>query len=183
MNFEELNSVTIYQGHVFAVRQEQVRLPDGRTVQLDIVAHPGAVVLVPVDEEGTLWFVKQYRHAAAEVMLELPAGTTEPGEDLDVCAHRELREEIGMAAGNLQKIGEFYIAPGYSTEFLTIYLATHLQPDPLPGDDDEFIQVERIPVAQAFAMAESGQFRDAKTLAALILARPHLIVAKPIRQP
>jgi ADP-ribose pyrophosphatase len=174
MNFEELNSVTIFRGHVFAVRQEQVRLPNGRTVQLDIVAHPGAVVLVPVDEENTLWFVKQYRHAAGEVMLELPAGTIEPGEDLDVCAHRELREEIGMAAESMQKIGEFYIAPGYSTEFLTIYLATHLHPDPLPGDEDEFIQVERIPAAQALVMAESGQFRDAKTLAALILARHYL---------
>jgi len=174
MDFEELNSVTIYRGQVFAVRQEQVRLPNGRTVQLDIVAHPGAVVLVPVDEENTLWFVKQYRHAAGKVMLELPAGTIEPGEDLDVCAHRELREEIGMAAESMQKIGEFYIAPGYSTEFLTIYLATHLHPDPLPGDEDEFIQVERIPAAQALVMAESGQFRDAKTLAALILARHYL---------
>ena len=174
MDFEKLSSVTIYQGRVFAVRQEQLRLPDGRTVQLDIVAHPGAVVLVPVDDEGSLWFVKQYRHAAGGVILELPAGTTEPGEDLDVCAHRELREEIGMAAGKIQKIGEFYIAPGYSTEFLYIYLATNLRDDPLPGDDDEFIQVERIPVAKAYAMAESGQIRDAKTLAALILARSYL---------
>jgi ADP-ribose pyrophosphatase len=174
MDFEKLSSVTIYQGRVFAVRQEQLRLPDGRTVQLDVVAHPGAVVLVPVDDEGSLWFVKQYRHAAGGVILELPAGTTEPGEDLEVCAHRELREEIGMAAGRIQKIGEFYIAPGYSTEFLHIFLATNLRQDPLPGDDDEFIQVELIPVAQAFAMAESGQIHDAKTLAALILARSYL---------
>jgi ADP-ribose pyrophosphatase len=77
--------------------------------------------MVPVDAQGNLWFVRQYRHAAGKWLLELPAGTLEDGEDIESCAHRELREEIGMAAGKVQKIGEFYIAPGYSTEFLHIY--------------------------------------------------------------
>lgn len=174
MAFETESTQPIYQGRIFSVRQDQVRLPNGQITRLDIVEHPGAVVLVPVDDEGNLWFVRQYRHAAGEALLELPAGTTEPGEDLISCAHRELREETGMSAGEVSKIGEFYIAPGYSTEFLHIFLASGLRPDPLPGDDDEFIQIERIPIAQAFYLAENGQIRDAKTLASLVLARSQL---------
>jgi ADP-ribose pyrophosphatase len=174
MDFKGLNSKSIYHGRVFNLRQDQVRLPNGQTVDLDIVEHPGAVVLVPLDDENHLWFVRQYRHAAATVLLELPAGTIEPGEDLEICALRELREEIGMAADRIQKIGEFYMAPGYSTEYLTIFLATDLRSDPLPTDEDEFLQVERIPVDQAYSLAEGGQLRDAKSLAALILARPYI---------
>jgi ADP-ribose pyrophosphatase len=121
-----------------------------------------------------LWFVRQYRHAVARELLELPAGTLEAGEDIEACARREIREEIGMSAGKLQKIGEFYPAPGYSTECLYIYLASDLHPDPLPGDDDEFIQVERIPADQVITLAEGGSILDAKTLAALLLARAYL---------
>jgi len=174
MEFKEVGSTTIYHGRVFDVRQDQVRLPNGRVAHIDIISHPGAVVLVPVDAQGNLWFVRQYRHAAGKQMLELPAGTMEPDEDLENCARRELREEIGMAAGKLQKIGEFYAAPGYTTEFLHIFLASDLHPDPLPGDEDEFIQVERLSVEQAYVLAERGSLPDSKTLAALLLARPYL---------
>ena len=174
MDFTELGSTPVYHGRVFDVRQDQVRLPSGRVVQLDIVAHPGAVVLVPVDAEGYVWFVRQYRHAVRKELLELPAGTLEAGEDIEACAQREIREEIGMSAGKLQKIGEFYPAPGYSTECLYLFLASDLHPAPLPGDDDEFIQVERFPADQVFALAEGGSILDNKTLAALLLARPYL---------
>lgn len=170
----EVKSTTIYNGRVFNLRQDQVRLPNGHVTHLDIVEHPGAVVMVPVDDQGNLWLVRQYRHAAGKWLLEFPAGTLEAGEDIESCAHRELREEIGMAAGKVQKIGEFYIAPGYSTEFLHIYLASDLSPAPLPGDDDEFIQVEALTIDQAYALAGQGSIPDAKTLAALFLARPYL---------
>ncbi len=171
MDFETILQKPIHQGRIFNLRQDEVRLPNGMVTHLDIVEHPGAVVLVPIDKERNLWFVSQYRHAAGEVLLEFPAGTTEAGEDLEICAHRELREEIGMSAGTLLKIGGFFLAPGYSTEFLHIYLATDLSPDPLPGDEDEFIQTQRLPISQAFDLAETGQIRDAKTLASLLLAR------------
>lgn len=170
----EVKSTKIYSGRVFNLRQDQVRLPNGRVTNLDIVEHPGAVVLIPVDAQSKLWFVRQYRHAARKWLLEFPAGTLEAGEDIETCAHRELREEIGMAAGKIQKIGEFYIAPGYSTEFLHIYLASDLHPAPLPGDEDEFIQVESLTIDQAYALAGQGSIPDAKTLAALLLARPYL---------
>jgi len=174
MSTEILHTKNVYSGRVFDVRQDQVRLPNGKTMQLDIVDHPGAVVIVPVDSDGKIWLIRQYRHAAGKDLLELPAGVVEAGENFEEGALRELREEIGMTAGKIQKIGEFYIAPGYSTEYLFIYLACELRPDPLPGDEDEFIQVVPMPADQAIALAQTGQIPDAKTLAALLLAIPHL---------
>ena len=140
-----------------------------------IVDHPGAVTLLPVDSQGRVWFVRQYRHAIQQDLLELPAGTLEKGEEPQACARREVREEIGMAAELLQKIGEFYLAPGYSSEYMHVYLATGLMADPLKGDDDEFITVERIPIEQVYARAEEGTIKDGKTLAVLQLARPYLL--------
>jgi ADP-ribose pyrophosphatase len=174
MDHELIQSKTIYQGRVFSLRKDEIRLPDGETARLDIVVHPGAVLLLPVDESGQIWFIRQYRHSAGETLLELPAGTLEAGEAVETCAYREIREEIGMSAGQIQKIGEFFLTPGYSTEFLHIFLARGLKPDPLPGDEDEFIQVEPTPIEEAYALAERGQIRDAKTLAALMLAKAHL---------
>ncbi|OGO26039.1 MAG: hypothetical protein A2W33_02580 [Chloroflexi bacterium RBG_16_52_11] len=174
MKTETIQSQTVLKGRVFDVRQDQVRLPNGRLVQLEIVDHPGAVVLVPVDTSGNIWLIEQYRHAAGENLIELPAGVAEAGESLEECAFRELREETGMSASSLQRIGEFYIAPGYSTEYLIIFLATGLSPDPLTGDEDEFIQVKPTPIDQVFMLVESGQIRDAKSLAALLLALPYI---------
>jgi ADP-ribose pyrophosphatase len=174
MKFETIHSQPIYQGRAFSVRKDQVRLPDGAETQLDIVEHGGAVTILPIDEQGNIWFVRQYRHAAGLEMLELPAGTLELGEPPEICAHREIREEIGMRAGKLQKIGEFYLAPGYSTEFMHIFLATNLSPDPLEGDIDEFLQIEKIPLKRVPAMVQAGEIIDGKTLAVFQLAAPYL---------
>lgn len=174
MAFELIESESIYNGRAFHIRRDHVRLPDGRSTKLDIVEHVGSAVIVPVDDEGNMYFVRQYRHAARLDMLELPAGTLELGEDPLVCAQREVREETGMASGNLQEIGGFYLAPGYSTEFMRVYLATDLRHDPLEADADEFLSVEKVPVAEAIRMAETGHLPDAKSLAALLLAKPHL---------
>jgi ADP-ribose pyrophosphatase len=174
MPYELIQSRKIHQGKVFSLRQDEIRLPNGEVSRLDIVDHPGAVVLLPVQEDGQILFIRQYRHSAGEEMLELPAGTLESGETAEACALREIREEIGMSAGEIEKVGEFFLAPGYSTELLYLYLARDLRPDPLPGDSDEFIQVEPLPLEQAYSMAESGQIRDGKTLAALILAQNRL---------
>ncbi len=168
--FKTLQSEKKYQGKAFTVRQDQVRLPDGRTTQLDIVEHIGAVTILPVDENENIWFVRQYRHATGEALLELPAGTLEVGEPPIQCAQRELQEEIGMIAQNLTLLGEFFLAPGYSTEYMYVYLATSMTPSRLPGDDDEFLSVEKIHLPDVLAMAATGQIRDAKTLAALMLA-------------
>ncbi len=171
---QPLKSETVYQGRVFDVRVDDVRLPNGREVRLDIVSHAGAVTLVPVDDRGFIWFIRQYRHAAGEEILELPAGVIDDQELPDECAHRELREEIGMAAARLKKLGEFFLAPGYSTEYMHVYLAEGLSPAPLPRDEDEIIHLEKIPIKEVYQLAERGVIRDAKSLAALLLLRPHL---------
>jgi ADP-ribose pyrophosphatase len=175
MEFKTIQSEIIYRGRVFNVRKDLVELPGGKTTYLDIVEHYGAVTLIPVDEEGYIWFVRQYRHPAGIEMIELPAGVMEPGESPEECAHREVREETGMAADEIHQVGEFYLAPGYSTEFMHVFLATGLHPAPLPGDIDEILSVERISKKEVYAMAEAGHFHDSKTLAALCLARPHLV--------
>ena len=175
MTFETEDSQTVFEGRVFKVRQDWVHYPDGRRIQLDIVEHNGAVTILPVDDEGQIWFIRQYRHAAGKELLELPAGVAETGEAVEISALRELREEIGMGAKQMEKIGSFYLAPGYSTEFMHVFLARDLRPDPLPGDADEFISVEPIPLDVVLKMIESGKIHDAKTLASLMLAKRHIV--------
>jgi ADP-ribose pyrophosphatase len=174
MAFEIIDSKTVYRGRVLDVRCDRVRTPEGSEVSLDVVVHHGAVTLIPIDEEGCIWFVRQYRHAAGKSLLELPAGAMEPGELPQVSAMREVREEIGMAAGTLENVGEFFLAPGYSTEYMFVFLATGLYSAPLPGDVDEDLSIEKIPVRQAYELALEGEIQDAKSLSALLLVRPHL---------
>lgn len=174
MPFQLIRSETLLEGRAFKIRRDFLKTPDGRETSLEIVDHGGSVVVIPVDDEGNLLFVRQYRHAAKADLLELPAGTRDDEEPYEKCAEREIREETGMEAGKLQKVGEFYLAPGYSTEFMVVFLATGLRENPLQADDDEFLQVEKIPVKKAIEMAEHGEVPDAKSLAALLLARSYL---------
>jgi ADP-ribose pyrophosphatase len=174
MRFETIQSRTKFVGRAFSVRQDDVRLPNGNTTCLDIIEHSGAVTILPVDSDGMIWFVRQYRHAAGTEILELPAGGLEDGETPEICAQREIQEEIGMGAKKLQEIGGFFLAPGYSSEFLHIYLATDLYSSVLPKDVDEILIVEKIPASRALELARNGQIQDAKTLASFYLALPFL---------
>jgi len=174
MAFETTQSEAVFHGKVFDVRKDRVRMPDGKLVDLDIVEHNRSVSMVPLDERGRIWFVRQYRHPAGRELLELPAGVIEEDEPPIESAQREIREEIGMAAGSLEEIGRFYLAPGYSTEYMYVYLATKLSAAPLEQDEDEFITLEKIPLEEAMQMAAEGEFEDAKTLAALLLTRRYL---------
>jgi len=175
MPFELIRSEPLLQGRTFKIRRDYLKTPDGKETKFEIVEHSGSVVIVPVDSDGNVLFVRQYRHAAGMDMLELPAGTRDSvDEPYEECAAREIREETGMEAGTLTKIGDFYLAPGYSTEFMGVFLATDLKHNPLDPDADEFLSVEKISVKNAIEMAEHGEVPDAKSLAALLLARPHL---------
>ena len=174
MPFEFLKSEIVYPGRAFTIRRDTLRLPDGHETRLDIVEHVGSVIILPVDDQGNLLFVRQYRHAAGLDLLELPAGTLDDGEAPEACARRELREETGKAAGLLDHLGGFYLAPGYSTEYMHVYLATKLCPNPLEADADEFLTVESFPLDTALAMAQRGEIPDAKSLAAILLAQSHL---------
>lgn len=173
MPFELIRSEMLMQGRAFKIRRDYLKTPDGRETKFEIIEHGGSVILVPMDADGNLLFVRQYRHAAGVDLLELPAGTRDGDEPFEECAAREIREETGMEAGNLRKVGEFYLAPGYSTEFMVVYIATDLKYNPLEADDDEFLSVEKIPIREAIQRAERGEIPDAKSLAALLLAKPH----------
>ncbi|HMZ08208.1 MAG TPA: NUDIX hydrolase [Anaerolineales bacterium] len=173
--FELMKSETLLQGRAFKIRRDTLKTPDGRETKFDIVDHGGSVVIIPVDGDGNILLVRQYRHAAGMDLLELPAGTRDGDEPFEDCAAREIREETGMEAGTLKHIGSFYLAPGYSTEYMGVFLATDLSHNPLEMDEDEFLSVEKMPIREVIAMAERGEMPDAKSLAALLMARPHLI--------
>ncbi len=174
MAFEFIRSEVLLQGRAFKIRRDTLKTPDGRETNYEIIEHGGSVVIVPIDDEGNLLFVRQYRHATGLDLLELPAGTRDGEEPHEECAAREIREETGMQAGNLQRVGDFYLAPGYSSEFMAVFVATDLKHNPLPGDDDEYLQVEKVPVNEADAVFARGDVPDAKSMAAWLLARPYL---------
>jgi ADP-ribose pyrophosphatase len=165
-----IKSETRYQGRAFSVRVDEVELRPGQVAKLDVIEHSGAITLLPLDDEHNIWFVRQYRHPARQVLLELPAGTLNPGEQPAIAANRELQEEIGMRAGRLDELASFYLAPGYSSELMHVFLAQELSASVLAPDDDEFLTIEKVPAAGVMALIQSGALRDAKSLAALLLA-------------
>ena len=164
------STATVHQGRVFRLDTETVDLKPGITIDLDIIRHPGAAAMLPVTEDGNIRMLHQYRHAAGCRMWEIPAGTLEPGEKPESCAHRELREEIGYDAQRLDKLGELMPVPGYSDERLFVYLATGLVRSPLSPDADELLEVRDQPFEQVLSMIDSGEIFDAKTVYAVFLA-------------
>ena len=179
MAIEVLSSELVFEGRIFDVQIDQVRLANDHRTRIDLVIHSGAVTLIPVGEDGSIWFVRQYRHAAGGHLLELPAGSLEPGEEPASTAARESREEIGMAPGQLDHLGGFYLAPGYSNEYMHVFLATDLQPDALAPDPDELIEIEKLTLQEVRTRITDGAFQDAKTLACLLLAdNMHGILSK-----
>lgn len=174
MSFQFIDREIYYSGPVFDVSKVRVQLPDGRERAYDLVEHGDSVTIVPVDENGQVYFVTQHRIGSGSRLLELPAGVLEVDEDPLSTAKREIREEIGMDAHEIIPIGGFYLAPGYSDEYMTIFLATGLFPSPLEPDEDEFINLVTMSVETAFQRALAGEFEDAKTLAALLLAKRYL---------
>lgn len=174
-NFKIVESKKEYQGRAFSVEKVHMQLPDHSVRPYDLVKHNDSVCIVPVDGQGNILFVRQYRIGAGEILLELPAGVEEDGEQSLDSAEREIREETGMGAKNLTRLGEYYLAPGYCDECMVVFLATGLYPDPLEHDVDEFLEVVALPIAQAYELAYQGEIRDSKSLAALLLAQPHLL--------
>ncbi len=164
----------VFAGKAFKVEKVHLTLPDGREGQYDLVNHIGSVTILPLNQDGNILFVKQYRVGSESILLELPAGTLNPGEDPLECAKREIQEETGMGASEFITLGDIFLAPGYATEHMYLYFARSLFPSNAEGDEDEFIQVESIPAKLAYEMAASNQIHDSKTLAAMLLARSYL---------
>ena len=163
---------TQYSGPVFNIVKVHLQLPDGRDRAYDLVEHGDSVTIVPVDDHRNVYFVTQHRVGADGLLLELPAGVLEEGEDPLVSARREIREEIGMDAKELKPIGGFFLAPGYTDEYMTVFLGTGLYPSPLEPDEDEFLNLVTMSVDSVYQKALAGEIQDGKTLAALLLAMP-----------
>lgn len=174
MDFTILGKEKQFRGHAFDVATVRAKLPNGKERAYDLVQHPDSVAIVPVDREGKIYFVSQYRVGAESELLELPAGVMEAGETPLECAKREVREEIGMAAAEMQELGGFYLAAGYANEYMTVFLATGLYEAPLAPDADEFLKVRAFPINEAYQMAQAGKLGDGKSLAALLLAEKAL---------
>ena len=166
-----LNSEMLYDGRIVHLYVDTVQLPNGKTARREIVRHGGAVAIVPIDRDGKVILVRQYRHAAGRILLEIPAGTLGKGEDPDLCAAREMQEETGYKPGHLEKIGGIFVAPGYTTEFIHLYLATDLTESRLKMDDDEFIEVEHLPLEEVVRQIRAGEIVDGKTVSAVLLAK------------
>jgi ADP-ribose pyrophosphatase len=164
-----LSSERLYEGRIVNLRLDTVRLDDGTVTRREIVEHGEAVAIVPLDGDGHVLLVRQYRKPIEQELLEIPAGGVDPGEDATACAGRELQEETGYRAGKLQRLGGFFSSPGFTSEYLHLYLATDLVPSHLTADDDEAIELVRLPVTQALDMIASGEICDAKTIIGLLL--------------
>jgi ADP-ribose pyrophosphatase len=167
--FPVASSQRVFSGVLINLRVDELALPGGGRGRREIVEHPGGVTIVPLRDDGKLLFVRQYRHPAGRTLLEFPAGGLDAGEEPLACADRELREEVGYRAATLERLGGFFLAPGYDTEYQHAFLAEGLARAELPGDDDEVIDVVPLTVEEATRAAEDGRIEDAKTLAALFL--------------
>ena len=165
-----VESKLVYQGRIVNLRVDTVRLPDGRLTTREIAEHSESVCMVPLDGQGNVLMVRQFRKPTEAELLEVPAGGVEPGEDPQAAVLRELQEEIGFTAGTLRWLAGFWVTPGWSTEYMHAYLATDLQPASLSPDYDENISVERVPLARVHEMIQEGQIKDGKSIAALLLA-------------
>ncbi|MBM3940396.1 MAG: NUDIX hydrolase [SAR202 cluster bacterium] len=163
-----------FQGKRVTLRTDRFAYPDGSVHVREIVEHPNSVCVVPVDDHGNVLLVRQWRTPVDGVLLEIPAGVIEHGEEPIVCAQRELREETGFSAARLVPLGDFYAAPGTVTERLFAFLATGLRHDPLNADDDERIDLVRLPFKQALAMARRGELHDGKSIAGIAMAAPRV---------
>ena len=161
-------SARIYQGAILALRKDQVRMPNGRLTVREVLEHSDSVCMVPLDAEGNVLLVRQYRKPTESVLLEVPAGGIEEGETPEEAAMRELQEEVSHVAGELRALSGFWLAPGWCDEYMYVFLATDLRPSDLEQDYDEMVQAVRVPLSQTPELIERGEIRDAKSIAALL---------------
>ena len=170
---EVLSSEEVYAGRLVRVARDTVREGE-KTYLREVVKHPGGAAAVPFFEDGSVAFVVQYRHPARKYVLELPAGKLDPGERPEETAARELEEELGVVAGRLEQLSEFYTTPGFCAERLWVFLATDLGETEPRREEDEIMEVVRMPFARALERVASGEIDDAKTIIGLLLAARRL---------
>ncbi len=165
-----ISSEHIYSGKVLSLRVDTIGLPEGGTSKREIVEHDESVVIVPIDSEGYLLLVKQYRKATGNFLLEAPAGGIEKGEEPRQAAEREIQEEIGFRSNDMRYIGGFWMAPGFCTEYMYAYIATDLEKSYLPADEDENIEVVFLHKDDINRAIMSGEIEDSKSIASIMMA-------------
>jgi 8-oxo-dGTP pyrophosphatase MutT (NUDIX family) len=178
-SYEVAETELRFEGKLSRVRMDKVRMPGGKLADREIVEHPSAVAVVPVDDEGRVMLIRHYRPALRTWLVEVPAGKLDVDGEAPVdAARRELAEEVGLRAGHWTELVRFANSGGWTTECTTVYLATGLDeiddPTFVPEAEEADLEVLRVPLADAVAMAERGEITDAKTLIGLLLARARL---------
>ncbi|HEY8121092.1 MAG TPA: NUDIX hydrolase [Myxococcota bacterium] len=163
----------VHRGRSITLQIEDVALPNGRTVELEVVRHPGAAAVVPFEDARTVLLIRQFRHAAGGFIWEIPAGKLD-GDTPEVCAHKELAEEAGRRAGKLVQLASIFTTPGFTDEVIHLYAGFDLTPVPQALEHDEVIEVVPTPLSRALEMIYSGELRDAKSALALLLAARHV---------
>ena len=168
LNEQPLSADYKYRGRINNLRVDTALLPNGSSATREVVEHPGGVCVAALTEDGCLLFVRQFRYPYQKVLLELPAGKLDPGEDPLEAGKRELREETGAEAARYESLGELYPSPGYCGEIIHLYAATGLTFGQMSPDEDEFLEVEKIPLEEAARMVLDNEIADAKTQAAVL---------------
>lgn len=163
-----VSSQTVFDGKIITVKADKALLPNGAQATREVVKHPGGVCVLALQEDGTVPLVRQFRYPLGDVMLELPAGKLEYGEEPRPAAIRELGEEVGLEPGKLTELGFIYVSPGFCTEKLHLYLAQDVKSVPVHPDEDEFLDIVCLPFAKLVEMVMSGEITDGKTVTAVL---------------
>lgn len=173
--YETIDSEITYKGRIIDVKVDTITLPDNRTAKREVVLHNGGSAIIPVDGSGNIYFVRQYRHAVNSMVLEIPAGMVEKGEDPLACAARELEEETGLRSNDISLLTSIYSSVGYTSEIINIYKAENLFPGRQHLDPDEFVAVEKYPIEKTIRMIAAGEIMDAKTIVAILAYKEFLM--------
>lgn len=174
-----LNSRMVFDGELLKVRSDEVAFPNGNHGVREWIAHPGATAVIALTPQRTVFMVEQYRYPLQRVTLELPAGKIDPGEPLEVCALRELREETGLSAETIRKIGAFATTPAFTDEIIHLYLAQGLSRHEASTDPDEFLTALELPVEEVLQKIINGEIMDAKTIIAMLMAERQGLLGLP----
>lgn len=163
-----IKSDKVYQGKIINLRIDTVELPDQKYSKREIIEHPGAVAVVPITEDNKIVMVKQFRKAAEDCLLEVPAGKLEIGEEPLDCAKRELLEETGYKSDNLEYLFKFYTSPGFCNEEISVFVAKDLIKDVAQPDEDEYIEIEKYGIDELVEKISKEEIKDAKTITSIL---------------